>query len=263
MDDTAPDLGGGRADLLEAYGAIRSRPWLFLALFGAAGLAWIVSADRMSGMDAGPGTDLGAFGWFLGVWVVMMAAMMLPSAAPTVTLYSRMTRERGLGRPLLFTGGYLLVWVAAGAGAYALFRLGESLAGGALAWDDGGQWLVAGILAIAIVYEVTPLKQACLKRCRSPISFLIVAWRNGRLGAFELGIRHAAWCVGCCWALMAALFALGVMSLAWMGFVAALIALQKLLPGGRAVTGATAAVLGLLLSFIVFAPESLPGFVMP
>ena len=104
---------------------MRARLGLVALLFGLAGLAWWATADQMAGMDAGPGTDLGAFGWFLGVWVVMMAAMMFPSVAPTVALYAQMTRQRGLGRPLLFTGGYLLVWGAAGVAAYGLFGLGQ------------------------------------------------------------------------------------------------------------------------------------------
>ena len=112
-------------------------------LLALAALAWWSTVDRMAGMDAGPGTDLGALGWFLGVWVVMMAAMMFPSLAPTVALYARMTRRRGLSRPLLFTAGYLLVWGAAGLGAYGLFELGRSLFGADLAWHAGGRWFAA------------------------------------------------------------------------------------------------------------------------
>ena len=123
-------------------------------------------------MDAGPGTDLGALGWFLGVWVVMMAAMMFPSLAPTVALYARMTRRRGLGRPLLFTAGYLLVWGAAGLVAYGVFALGKSVFGGDLAWHTAGRWFAGGVLAVAALYELTPLKDVCLGKCRSPLGFL-------------------------------------------------------------------------------------------
>ena len=91
------------------------------------------------------------------------------------------------------------------------------------------------MLAVAALYELTPLKDVCLAKCRSPLGFLLGTWREGRLGALEMGSRHAGWCLGCCWALMAALFALGVMSLTWMAFVAALIALEKTLPWRRAV----------------------------
>jgi predicted metal-binding membrane protein len=257
------DFGGGQSQLGAALAALRTRVGLVVLLFALAGLAWWSTADRMAGMDAGPGTDLGTLGWFLGVWLVMMAAMMFPSVAPTVALYSQMTRERGLSRPLLFTGGYLVVWGAAGVVGYGLFKLGDSLLGGDLAWDAAGQWLVGGILVVAATYELTPLKEACLGKCRSPLGFLIGAWRDGPGGALEMGARHAAWCVGCCWALMAALFALGVMSLAWMAFVAALIALEKTLPWGRVVTWGTAGVLVLLAVAVLAAPDSLPGFVVP
>ena len=167
-------------------------------------------------MDAGPGTDLGTLGWFLGVWVVMMAAMMFPSLAPTTGLYARMTRRRGWSRPLLFTGGYLAVWGAAGLVAYAVFRLGRASLGGDLGWGAGGRWVAGGVLAVAAIYELTPLKDVCLGKCRSPLGFLLGTWRDGKRGALEMGSRHAAWCLGCCWALMAGLFALGVMSLTWM-----------------------------------------------
>ena len=117
----------------------------------------------MAGMDAGPGTDLGALGWFVGVWVVMMAAMMFPAVSPTVALYAQMTRRRGLDRPLLFTSGYLFVWGVAGVASYGLFRLGKSLLGADLHWGGGGRWFAGGVLAIAAVYELTPLKDVCLE----------------------------------------------------------------------------------------------------
>jgi predicted metal-binding membrane protein len=199
----------------------------------------------------------------LGVWVVMMAAMMFPSLAPTVALYARMTRRRGLDRPLLFAGGYLLVWGTAGLGAYGLFRLGRDLFGGDLAWHAGGRWFAGGVLALAALYEITPLKHVCLAKCRSPLGFLLGTWRDGRLGALQMGSRHAGWCLGCCWALMAALFALGVMSLTWMAFVAALIALEKTVPWGRAVKWGTAAVLITLAIAVVAAPHDVPGLVVP
>src|SRR5206468_10747325 len=97
-------------------------------------IAWALTGDRMTGMDAGPGTDLGGLGWFLGVWVVMMAAMMLPSLSPTVALYSRMTRQRRLDRPLLFTAAYVIVWGSAGLVAYGVYRAGRALFGSELAW---------------------------------------------------------------------------------------------------------------------------------
>ena len=164
---------------------------------------------------------------------------------------------------MLFTAGYLSVWATAGAIAYLLFEVGKALFGSELAWGDSGQWIAGWILLIASVYELTPLKRACLSRCRSPHGFLAANWRRGREGALQMGAIHAAWCVGCCWALMASLFALGVMSLTWMVFVAVLIAVEKTLPWGRAATSGAAAVLSLIASFILLAPNDLPGLVMP
>jgi predicted metal-binding membrane protein len=252
-----------RGELHEAFIAARARLGLVALLLALAGVAWWSTADRMAGMDAGPGTDLGALGWFLGVWVVMMSAMMFPSLAPTVALYASMTRRRGLDRPLLFTGAYLLVWGTAGLGAYGLFRLGKSLFGGDLTWHAGGRWFAAGVLVAAAVYELTPLKDVCLTKCRSPVGFLVGSWRDGRIGALEMGTRHASWCLGCCWALMAGLFALGVMSLAWMALIAALIAVEKTLPWNRVATWGTAAVLLGLAIALLAAPGSVPGLVIP
>jgi predicted metal-binding membrane protein len=257
------DHASERGELAAAFAAVRSRIGLVILLFGLAAAAWWSTADRMARMDAGPGTDLGALGWFLGVWVVMMAAMMFPAIAPTTALYARMTRRRGWTRPLLFSTGYLLVWGAAGLVAYALFRVGKSVFGGALAWDAGGRWFAGGILALAAIYELTPLKDVCLGKCRSPLGFLLGTWRDGNSGALQMGARHAAWCLGCCSALMAALFALGVMSITWMALIAALITLEKTIPWRRAATWGTAGVLIALAIIVVAVPRDLPGLVVP
>jgi predicted metal-binding membrane protein len=246
-----------------AFAAARARLGLIALLLGLAAVGWWSTAQRMEGMDEGPGTDLGALGWFLGVWVVMMAAMMFPSVAPTVALYARMANRRWRGAPILFAAGYLVAWTAAGLLAYGLFALGREALGAQLAWDGGGRWLAGATLAAAAVYELTPLKDVCLAKCRSPLGFLLGAWRDGPRGALELGVRHGAWCVGCCWALMAALFALGVMSLAWMAFVAALIAFEKTFPSARLVTYATAVVLAALAVVLVAAPDAIPGLTVP
>jgi predicted metal-binding membrane protein len=243
--------------------AIRARIGLVALLVALAAVAWWSTAGRMAGMDAGPGTPLGALGWFLGVWIVMMAAMMLPAVAPTVALYERMARRRWSGASLLFVAGYLLVWSAAGLLAYGAFELGRSILGDQLAWHAGGRWVAGSVLVLGALYELTPLKHACLARCRSPLGFLLGSWRDGRRGAIEMGARHGAWCLGCCWALMAALFALGVMSLTWMAVVAALIALEKTIPWRRAVTWATAAILLALATAVLAAPHDVPGLVVP
>ena len=242
--------------------AMRSELGTVAALIAAAGLAWWSTADRMAGMGAGPGTGLGALGWFTGVWAVMMAAMMLPSLTPTAAVYAAIVR-REPSRVLLFAGGYLLVWSAAGVAAYGLFELGKSLFADSLAWHNGGRWLAAGVLALAALYQLTPYKRAFLLRCRSPLRFLRPTWRDSRPGAFAMGLRNGGWCLGCSWALMAALFALGIMSLTWMVLIAALVALEKLGPWARAAKVATAVVLVVLAVAILAAPDAVPGFVVP
>jgi len=245
------------------YAAVRARLGLIALLAALAAVAWWSTAERMHGMDEGPGTALGALGWFLGVWVVMMAAMMLPSVAPAIALYARMARRETRVAPWLFAAGYLVIWSLAGVLAYALFDLGRALAGDDLAWDRGGRWLAGGALIVAAAYELTPLKDVCLAKCRSPLGFLVGAWRGGARGAFSMGAHHGAWCIGCCWALMASLFALGVMSLAWMAVVAALIAFEKTVPWGRAATYGTAAVLLALGVLLLAAPDAVPGLTVP
>jgi predicted metal-binding membrane protein len=241
----------------------RKHPEVVAGLLFTAALAWWWTAERMAGMDAGPGTDLGTLGWFTGSWVVMMTAMMLPSFAPTLTAYVTATRGREPARSLLFAGGYLLVWAAAGVLAYAGFELGKSLLGGDLAWHRGGQWLSGGVLAAAAAYEFIPFKRACLTRCRGQLHGLGGVARPGRSASLAMGARTGSWCLGCSWALMAALFALGVMSVTWMALIAALVALQKTCPWPRAARLATAAVLGVLAVGILAAPHQLPGLVVP
>jgi predicted metal-binding membrane protein len=119
------------------------------------------------------------------------------------------------------------------------------------------------VLVLAAVYELTPLKDACLGKCRSPVGFLAGSWRDGRIGALEMGCRQAGWCLGCCWALMAALFALGVMSLAWMALVGGFVLLEKVLPWERVATWGTAAVLVALAVALLAIPGSVPGLTVP
>jgi predicted metal-binding membrane protein len=259
----APDRAPGDGGLAPACGAARSRLGLVALLFVLAALAWWATGDRMQDMDAGTWTGLGTLGWFLGVWVVMMAAMMLPSVAPTVALYARMAKRRSAVSPLLFTGGYLIVWGAVGALAFAIAFGGARVAGDVLAWDRAGRWVAGLTLLAAAAYELTPLKTVCLRKCRSPLGFLLGSWRDGAAGALHMGAKHGAWCVGCCWALMASLFALGVMSLAWMALIAGLIAAEKVLPWRRVATYGTAAILVVLGALLLVAPDAIPALTLP
>jgi predicted metal-binding membrane protein len=252
-----------RQGLAPVFAAARTRLVLIAVLFALAAIGWWWAVDEMRGMDNGPWTDLGAGGWFLGVWVVMMAAMMFPSVSPTVALYSHMTNGRSLMRPLLFALGYLVIWAGAGALVFAVAYVGGRAVGDVLTWDRGGRWVAAATLIVAAVYELTPLKDACLGKCRSPLGLLLGSWREGRLGALRMGARNGAWCVGCCWALMASFFALGIMSAVWMAMVAGLIAIEKTLPWRRLATYGTTTILIALGVLLLAIPDAVPGLTIP
>jgi predicted metal-binding membrane protein len=247
-----------------------ARLGLIVLLLGLAIAGWAVTDRRMAGMDAGPGTDPGVLGFYLATWVVMMAAMMFPSIAPMVLTYGRIQRgkrERGLpvtiGATCVFVAGYLVTWTATGLGFYSVVAAARAVDLGGIAWDQTGRYLAGGVIVAAGLYQFTPLKQACLRKCRDPFMFLLTSWRSGRAGALRMGIEHGFWCVGCCWALMAALFALGVMSVGWMAFIAALIAIEKLLPW-KSVANRGIAILLLALGILVaFVPDKVPGLTIP
>jgi predicted metal-binding membrane protein len=222
-----------------------------ILVFGAAAIAWIVTVERMDGMDAGPGTDLGGLGWYLGVWVTMTAAMMLPSEARTTMLAARL--RRGLPT-LVFLAGYLAVWTAYGLAAYGLFRLVTSFDTGWLAWDEGGPYVAGGVILAAGLYELTPLKRFCLRRCRNP---------HTEGPAFASGLTNGLHCVGCSGGLMAVLFALGVMSVTWMVVVAGVIFAEKVLPHGLSLSRAVAVTLIALGIWVAVSPSSVPGLTEP
>ncbi len=239
-------------------------------LFAGALVAWIVTVARMRGMDGGPGTDLGGLGWYLGIWVTMMAAMMLPSVAPMVLFFARVSRDRSQRRAAelvptwIFVGGYLAAWTAYGAVAYGLFRAIEAVGASFLAWDRAGPYVAGGAIVAAGVYQVTPLKRICLRHCRSPMHFLLGGhWRDGRLGAVRMGAVHGAYCVGCCWGLMVILFALGVMSLTWMVAVAAVIFAEKVLPFGERLSASFTLCFVAVGIWVAAAPGSVPGLTQP
>jgi len=239
-----------------------------VATLGVALVGWIVAMQRMKGMDMGPGTALGSLPFFMGVWVTMMAAMMLPSALPMVLLFDRVGRERrAVGqhatRTSVFVGSYLLVWAAFGLAAYVAYR-GVGLADvGALSWHRDGRWFAGGAVALAGVYELSPLKRTCLRHCRSPLHYLLGGWKSGPLGALAMGTEHGAYCVGCCWGLMVILFALGVMSLTWMAIVTVIVFVQKVLPASGIADRALAVALIGCGASVVLAPGTVPGLVTP
>ena len=248
----------------------RFQAGILASLLGLAVLAWLLTHKRMLGMDAGPGTDPGSLGFYVVSWVVMMSAMMFPSIVPMVLAFGfvqRRRRDRGaVDRAVsswVFVGGYLLTWTAFGLAAYGLYVGVRSLSIPVLSWHRGGPYLAGGVLLAAAIYQLTPIKDACLRRCRGPLDFVLTHWRDGPSGALRMGVIHGSWCVGCCWGLMAALFALGVMSLTWMVAIAGLIAVEKLLPRKELANRLVAITLVALGFGVALAPGHVPGLTLP
>jgi predicted metal-binding membrane protein len=203
------------------------------AVLGVAGICWVIAIRQMRGMDMGTATDLGSLGFFVAAWVPMMAAMMLPGAVPAVSRFIRDT-GRALATPL-FAGWYLAVWTVVGVAAYVLYR-------------PHGTGAAAALTIAAGLYELTPLKRDCRRRCRESVSS---------------GFRYGLNCVGSSIGLMVILLALGVMSVTWMVVIAALVLAQKLLAPRTSVDVPIAlAIVGLGL-LIAIVPGSVPGLVLP
>ena len=221
-----------------------------IVLVAGAVAAWAVTVDRMRGMDDGPGTDLGGLGWYLGVWVTMTAAMMLPSAVPAARHVARTAHPVPT---LLFAAGYLAVWTGYGLLAYGVFRLVTLFDTGWLAWDRGGAYAAGGVIAAAGLYELTPVKRASLRRCRSA--------PHGT--PFRSGLGHGFDCVGSSGALMAVLFVLGAMSLFWMAVVAVVIFVEKVLRRGPRLAPLVAVALIVLGIWVAVSPATVPGLTDP
>ena len=228
------------------------------AIAVAAGACWIAAGRRMSGMDMGPGGSLGSLTFFTATWVIMMAAMMLPSAAPAVLSFDRRAVRRvaaGLWSPLLFVAGYLGVWTLVGVGAFGAYQAMSDAHLHVLEWDRGGRYVAGAAVVAAGLYELTALKRACLRRCRGG------ADRAGT--PVEAGLRYAGNCVGCSAGLMLLLFAVGVMSFFWMAVVTVLVFAQKVPRGGMRLVVPVAALLLALGIWIAVAPASVPGLTLP
>src|SRR2546425_9248725 len=236
-----------------ALAALTIAAWLYLLHLASA-----MSDMAMLDMPTMPGMAMAmpavhAWSWVeVGVlvvmWGVMMIAMMTPTAAPMILMFSTIHRRRTAeGRPAvptaIFVLGYLVVWTIysvvaalAQAGLHSAAMLSSAMAA-------TSPLLAGGLLVAAGVFQWTPLKRACLATCRSPLSFLMTSWREGRAGAFVMGLRHGLYCLGCCWALMALLFVAGVMSLVWVAALAVAVLVEKVGPRGDLV----GRVVGLLL----------------
>ncbi|HEV2219580.1 MAG TPA: DUF2182 domain-containing protein [Casimicrobiaceae bacterium] len=242
----------------------RDRAITLVALATVVGLAWrylwqVAASIDDSGMGMGMGTAAAAAaagggsttGWPLSfaMWVIMMAGMMLPSAAPAILAYGSLVRrngERGGDLPTnawCFALGYIVVWVVFSAAAALLQRVLEQQALLTPMLASASTRLGALALIAAGVWQLTPVKRACLARCRSPLTFFVTRWRPGIAGALRMGIEHGASCVGCCWALMMLLFVAGVMNLMWVAAIAAFVFIEKIAPAGDLTSRVAAAAL--------------------
>lgn len=199
-------------------------------------VAWLASVRQMDGMGMDDRFSVGSFGFFVGLWVVMMAAMMFPSVWPTLSLYGMIMRNRATTgaragvASAAFVAGYLASWTAYGLLAFGVLEIASRAGLGGLSDERLARYVVAPVALAAALYQLAPLKQACLRHCRGPFSFLLAHWRDGLNGAVRMGTIHGAYCVGCCWMLMLVLLSLGLMSITWMAIVSAAIAVEKLTP---------------------------------
>lgn len=216
--------------------ALRGRGVTIFALATLSLLAWIYlfsnpEMGSMAGMASMPGmAEAPGFPIIAAMWATMMVAMMLPSAAPAILLYARVHRHSTEAPPptAAFLAGYLACWLG-----FALLAASLQLAiASPVTMAVESRVGAAALLVVAGLYQLSPLKNACLNRCRSPAEFITRHYRPGSLGAARLGLLHGAYCVGCCWLLMALLFVGGVMNLVWVAALTLLVAAEKLLPGG-------------------------------
>jgi predicted metal-binding membrane protein len=248
---------------LTIYSAVSMSMPMGIAVRGGTGMDDMAGMDMggmagmaMEGMAAGGWSVTGAFA-FLAVWTIMMAAMMLPAASSMVFMFAagQARRDRDVAIPTwIFVAGYILVWAAVGAVVYIVVGIGSDLAT-ALQPVQRSQWAplaLGATVVLAGLYQFTPIKRVCLVHCRSPLAFVALHWREGRLGALRMGFTHGMYCLGCCWALFAVLVATGVMSLAWMLLLTLVVFAEKMLPLGRRtamVTGMALIVLGVVVGY--------------
>ena len=240
---------------------------LLLALAAA---AWAALVWQGAGADADMAMDSPTMGLraplFLTTWVIMMVAMMFPTAAPMIVAFHTVQagkRQRGEAfvSTWIFVAAYLLVWGLSGVAAYAGALAAEAVAVRAALSPATAARVGGTVLVAAGLYQLTPFKDLCLSKCRTPITFIMTSWRDGPAGALRMGLLHGAYCLGCCWLLFVILFPLGIMNIAAMAGITLVIFAEKTLPWGRVAARATAAALVVYGVVVIAAPQVLPTFV--
>ncbi|MBW4051523.1 MAG: DUF2182 domain-containing protein [Proteobacteria bacterium] len=247
---------------------LRFQRYLILGLLLALAVAaWAVLVWKGAGADMGMhARTMGmTASLFLAMWVVMMVGMMFPAAAPVILAFHMVQsgkRRRGEAfvSTWVFVAAYLFVWTLAGIAAYAGAVAAGAIAVGMALSPATTARLGGAMLVAAGLYQLTPLKDLCLSRCRTPLAFFMTSWRDGPVGALRMGLRHGAYCLGCCWLLFAILFPLGIMNLAAMAVVTLVVFAEKAMPRARATARAAAVVLIVYGVAVALAPQVLPTF---
>ncbi len=226
---------------------------------------WAVVAWQWYTAD---GSDMGltmgmAAPLFLALWVAMMVAMMFPTAAPMILMFARIQKGKSARGQTsvpawIFVGAYLAVWVAFGLAGYAAAIGAERLADRSMWLMDAAPRIGGGVLIAAGLYQLSPLKDVCLSKCRTPMQFVLTSWRDGYGGAWRMGIEHGVYCLGCCWMLFVILFPLGIMNVAAMALITLLIFAEKSSPLSRAAVIVAAVGLVAYGAFILIVPDALP-----
>src|SRR6266487_2838309 len=251
-DSTTPMLQRERYLILGGLLVLAAFAWVFLIWQSS------MRSNQAMGLTMGMSALL-----FIAIWIVMMVAMMFPTAAPMILMFtkiyiSKRQQEHPFVPTWVFVSAYLLVWSLCGVLAYPLAVGIEKLAAQSMWLMENAARLAGVVLVVAGLYQLSPLKHICLSKCRTPLQFILSSWRDGYSGAFRMGLEHGAYCIGCCWLLFVILFPLGLMNLAVMALLTALIYAEKALPIGRQISqlvGGGLIVYGVL---VLFLPAAFP-----
>jgi predicted metal-binding membrane protein len=231
---------------------------LILAAASWAILVWQAGSMSMMGLTMGMSAPL-----FLAIWIVMMVAMMFPTAAPMILMFDRIAagkqaRGQAFVPTWVFVAAYLVIWVLFGVAAYVVAAAVEASAMQMPWLMDNGARLGGVVLIIAGLYQLSPLKQVCLSKCRTPFSYVMNSWRDGYGGAFRMGLEHGTYCLGCCWLLFVILFPLGIMNIIAMALLTVLILAEKSLAIGPRLAQLAAVVLIAYGVLVIITPAMLP-----
>lgn len=240
----------------------RERNAILATLLLLAATAWAILLWHSRSLEGSPESATVPV-VFLATWIVMMVAMMFPTAAPMILTFARVQAGLSAGRKTvaatwIFVGSYLLLWVLFGGVAYVLAMGADSFAQMVPLLSHNASRIGGVAIALAGLYQLSPLKRSCLARCRSPMDFVLGSWRYGPVGAFRMGVEHGAYCLGCCWLLFVILFPLGTMNLGAMALITLLVFAEKSLALGPRIGVAGAAALIAYGTFVVLVPEALP-----